>query len=54
MALCYKDRSYCGSDCINNWCVRYASKELKKEAAEFGLPVAYQDYSKTCGDYNNG
>ena len=51
MALCYKDRSYCSSDCVNKKCSRYISEELVNEAYKFGLPIASIDMSKTCGDY---
>jgi hypothetical protein len=51
MALCYKDRTYCESDCANTRCRRFIYKTLFKEAEDFGLPVAVSDFSPDCIDY---
>jgi hypothetical protein len=51
MALCYKDKTFCDSDCANAKCFRYIYKGLYKEASDFGLPVAVSDFSSRCSDY---
>lgn len=51
MALCYKDKTFCNSDCTNTTCYRFMYKDLRKEAADFGLPLALADYSSYCKDY---
>jgi hypothetical protein len=51
MALCYKDRSYCGSDCVNTACSRFVSPAISAAAASFGLPIAYMDLQTGCPDY---
>jgi hypothetical protein len=51
MALCYKDKTFCNSNCANTLCYRFMHKGLRKEAAEFGLPLALCDYSADCPDY---
>lgn len=54
MGLCYKDRTYCRSDCVNTTCDRFVSEELRKEAAEFGLPLSLTDFSVRCSVYKKG
>ena len=49
--LCFKDMSFCQSDCINQTCVRYLSDEVKARANEVGLPIATADFSGECKDY---
>lgn len=51
MSLCYKDKTFCQSDCVNFECHRYYDGGVAKDAAEFGLPVALSDFSKTCEHY---
>lgn len=51
MALCYKDMTFCKSNCANTTCRRFMYKELAKEADDFGLPIAMSDFSPTCKDY---
>lgn len=51
MALCYKDKVYCKSDCANTFCRHFAYKGLQNEADKFGLPVCYVDFSPVCVDY---
>lgn len=55
MALCYKDKTFCSSDCTRSDCYRYFSEEDRKGAKEWakGLgieeaPVAWSDYSGVC------
>ena len=54
MALCYKDRTFCRSDCVVTACFRYYDEEIAQEAKDFGLPVALSDFSKRCPDYVAG
>lgn len=56
--LCFKDQTFCGSDCVNEDCHRYFGDaqraEAKAWAARSGLrfpPVMMADYSKRCDDY---
>jgi hypothetical protein len=51
MALCYKDKTFCNSDCANTRCFRFMYKGLKLEARNFGLPLALADFSPDCEDY---
>ena len=49
--LCYKDRTFCSSDCTNRDCYRYLTPEDRNRAAEMDLPIAWSDFSDTCPDY---
>jgi len=49
--ICYRDQSYCASDCINSQCFRYLSDEVKARANEVRLPIATADFSEECQDY---
>ena len=49
--ICYRDQSYCASDCINSQCFRYLSDEVKAGAEKCGLPIATTDFSDDCDDY---
>jgi hypothetical protein len=51
MALCYKDMTFCMSDCINAACHRFIYKGLIEEAEAFGLPIAQSDFSANCPGY---
>jgi hypothetical protein len=51
MALCYKDQTFCNSDCTNFECFRYYDEGVAKDAMEFRLPVAVSDYSNVCPYY---
>ena len=51
MALCYKDRTFCNSDCRNYECYRYYDAGIAKDAEDFGLPVAIADFSNSCEFY---
>lgn len=53
--LCFKDMTFCASDCRNTACVRNWTP-LKQQGARkwWGsddAPVAFSDFSKTCEDY---
>lgn len=55
--ICYRDMTFCSSNCINTRCFRNFSPEQKEEAARWwkGLPgaapIAMSDFSKGCEEY---
>lgn len=49
--LCYKDKTFCDSDCTNTECFRYYDSGVAEDAKNFGLPVALSDYTKVCPYY---
>lgn len=49
--ICYKDRTYCKSDCVVTECYRYLSKEESIRASSLGLPLALSDFSVVCSAY---
>ena len=55
--LCYKDRTFCNSDCTNSKCWCYFGAEQRANAAAWwshdpdNAPVAFSDFSKNCPDY---
>lgn len=58
MAMCYKDKTFCSSDCINSDCYRYFSEEDRKGAEKWAnwlgieeAPIAWSDFSDTCPLY---
>ena len=42
--ICYKDRTFCGSNTKDHNCGAEITEEQLKEAEELGLPVAYSYY----------
>lgn len=48
---CYKDQTFCASDCVNTECFRYYDSGVAADAREFGLPVALSDFTKSCNYY---
>ena len=49
--LCYRDQSYCQSDCTNTDCSRFISEAVVEGSERTGLPLATCDFSKECKDY---
>jgi len=49
--LCYKDKTFCHSDCINTSCWRYLSPQDEMGAKIHKLPISMSDFSKDCPDY---
>lgn len=56
--ICFRDMTFCGSDCANTDCHRHfgeddskAAQEWWGEDSEHGAPVAYCDFSKDCPEY---
>ena len=42
--LCYRDRSYCGSNTENHTCSSVLTEEERQHANEINLPIAYIKY----------
>ena len=54
--LCFKDMTFCKSDCTNSDCWRFFSEELKKESIEWmgeDAPIAFSDFSDVCVNYQS-
>lgn len=57
MSMCYKDKTFCDSDCTNTKCFRYFGDEEKEGARRWwshdpdNAPIAFSDYSDTCKSY---
>ena len=51
--ICFRDMTFCDSDCVNTACHRHFGPD-DKEAAERWMddpPVAWCDFSKDCEEY---
>jgi hypothetical protein len=51
MAICYLDRTFCQSDCVNRNCYNNMWPDLEKRAADFGLPIALSNLKEGCANY---
>jgi len=55
--MCYKDRTFCDSDCTQSSCYRFFSSEQKEGARRWwshdpdNAPIAFSNFSKTCEAY---
>jgi len=53
--ICFRDMTFCGSDCINSSCSRHFGDTQIQEAREWwgggGAPIASADFSKDCEEY---
>lgn len=49
--LCYKDMTFCQSDCTNDKCLRFLSDDVERGSIKCGLLLAVCDFSKECKDY---
>ena len=57
--ICYRDMSFCDSDCVNAECPRHFGEKEQIGAkqwwstlgADGEAPIAFCDFSKDCGDY---
>lgn len=55
--ICYKDRTFCNSDCKNTTCFRYFGKEAREGSRKWwshdpdNAPVAMADFSPDCEGY---
>lgn len=52
--ICYKDKTFCASDCVKEDCYRYLSYEEDHRAKRCGLNIAISDCSHECKDYVGG
>lgn len=53
--ICFRDMTFCGSDCINTACHRHFGEDDRAAARQWwgneNAPVAYSDFSGNCPDY---
>lgn len=49
--ICYHDKTFCDSDCVNSKCFHFLSSEDEENAQRLGLPIAFSDFSKDCQQY---
>lgn len=53
--LCYKDMTFCSSDCAKSDCYRYFGEEQRIAAREWwgndNAPVLMANFSQKCADY---
>jgi len=53
--MCFRDRTYCESDCINPTCPIRLTDEVHAAARKWwgkeGAPIATSDFSGDCKDY---
>lgn len=49
--LCYRDQTFCKSDCQNKLCSALLTDAVRQAAADYGLPVSMMDRSKGCVEY---
>lgn len=49
--ICYKDRTFCASDCENEECFRFLSIEERDKAAKDGWLFSFSDFADVCPDY---
>lgn len=53
--LCFRDMTFCGSDCTNVACPRHFGPDddeaTKRWWGGSGAPVAFGDYAPRCADY---
>ena len=55
--ICFKDRAFCSSDCVNTSCFRHFGEDDRAEAKEWwkGMrdnpPIAWSDFSAGCPWY---
>ena len=55
--ICFRDKTWCGSDCTNRACHRFFGPAQAAAARDWwphdpeNAPVSFADYSGNCGDY---
>jgi hypothetical protein len=56
--ICFKDKTFCASDCVNSDCWRYFGAKGEGEARRWWSkrpnetpPVAFADFSRDCPEY---
>tara|TARA_B110000495_G_C22912168_1_gene532690 strand:+ start:61 stop:309 length:249 start_codon:yes stop_codon:yes gene_type:complete len=51
--LIYKDKTFCKSDCLNDTCHKFISREITRDSEEQRLPLATSDFSDYCQNYHS-
>lgn len=53
--MCFRDMTFCKSDCTNATCVRHFGDKERAESVVWwggpGAPIAFGDFSKDCAAY---
>ena len=49
--ICYRDMTFCWSDCTKEECPRFISEAVAEGSEKTGLPLSMCDFSETCKDY---
>ncbi len=58
--ICFRDKSFCGSDCTKSDCPRHFGDDdwqlakawwARFDAPDREPPIHYMDFAKTCPDY---
>ena len=51
--MCFRDMTFCLSDCVNEKCPRHYGEDDKKAAEEWmeNPPIAFTDFSENCDEY---
>lgn len=55
--LCYKDMTFCRSDCKNSQCFRFFSEEVREGSRKWwshdpdNAPIAFANFSNNCDGY---
>jgi hypothetical protein len=49
--MCYRDMTFCASDCTNAECFRHLTPEIERKAKLVGLDLALSDFHETCASY---
>ena len=53
--MCYKDMTFCRSDCTNTKCFRNFTDTIREDAIKWwgseDAPIAFADFSSSCDDY---
>lgn len=53
--ICFRDRTFCSSDCVNALCFRHFDDEDRAEAHRWWgsdeAPIAFTDFSSACDSY---
>lgn len=53
--ICYKDMTFCRSDCLNRECHRHFGEKERAGAKEWWgsdeAPIAFSDFSTKCTEY---
>lgn len=60
--MCYRDMTFCSSDCVETRCRRNFTDEVREGARKWGAtfgheedpPVSFSDFSGDCPDYKKG